>query len=88
MYVTDIPNRGSRPATLLRESYREDGQIKSRTLANLSKWPRAKVEALRALLRDKQPVVGGSLEDAFEIVRTRPHGHVAAVVKTTTPTAL
>jgi hypothetical protein len=44
MFVTTVPNRGSPPAVLLRESYREDGKVKSRTLANLSAWPAEKVE--------------------------------------------
>ena len=39
MYVVRVPNRGSPPAILLRESYREDGKVKNRTLANLSSWP-------------------------------------------------
>ena len=46
MYVVKVPNRGSPPAILLRESYREAGKVKNRTLANLSAWPEAKVEAL------------------------------------------
>jgi hypothetical protein len=46
MYVVTIPNRASPPAVLLRESFREGGRIKNRTLANLSQWPRDKVEAL------------------------------------------
>ena len=41
MYVAVVPNRGSPPAILLRESYREAGKTKNRTLANLSRWPRA-----------------------------------------------
>ena len=41
-----IPNRGSPPAVLLRESYREGGKVKNRTLANLSHWPEHKVDAL------------------------------------------
>jgi hypothetical protein len=53
MYVTVVPNRDSPPAVLLRESYREGGKVKNRTLANLSKWPPAKVEALRAVLADE-----------------------------------
>ena len=36
MYIEAIPNRDSPPAILLRESYREDGKVKKRTLANLS----------------------------------------------------
>ncbi|MBI4278604.1 MAG: IS1634 family transposase, partial [Armatimonadetes bacterium] len=74
-----IPNRGSPPAILLRESYREGGQVKSRTLANLSSWPAAQVETLRRTLRGETLVAP---EAAFEILRTRPHGHVAAVLGT------
>jgi plasmid stabilization system protein ParE len=51
MYVAAIPNRSSPPAILLRESYRQRGQVKSRTLANLSHWDPARVEALRRALR-------------------------------------
>ena len=51
MYVAVIPNRGSPPAVLLRESYRESGKTKNRTLANLSGWPPERVEQLRAVLR-------------------------------------
>jgi len=63
----------------LRASYRQDGKVKSRTLANLTHWPPAQLDALRRVLR------GGPLmapEDAFEIVRSLPHGHVAAVLGT------
>ena len=80
MYIADVPNRTSPPATLLRESYREGTHVKTRTLANLSHWPRAKLDALRQVLRGKHAAPGVDLQDAFEIVRTRPHGHVAAVV--------
>jgi hypothetical protein len=52
MYVERIPNRNSPPAILLRESYREGNKIKKRTLANLSAWPAAKIEALRCVLRE------------------------------------
>ena len=82
MYVVDIPNRNSRPATLLRECYREDGKVKNRTLANLSDWPRPKVEALRAVLKGVAVGVGLPLDEAFEIVRSLPHGHVAAALGT------
>ena len=51
MYVAEIPNRTSPPAMLLRESFREDGKVKNRTLANLSSWPAARIDALRRLLR-------------------------------------
>ena len=77
MYIATVPNRDSPPAILLRESYRDDGKVKTRTLANLSSWPTAQVEALRAVL--KGDAATGSLESAFEVVRSLPHGHVAAV---------
>ena len=51
MYVARVPNRGSPPAILLRESYREAGKVKNRTLANLSSWPEAKVDALTRVLK-------------------------------------
>ncbi|HZD22800.1 MAG TPA: IS1634 family transposase [Acidimicrobiia bacterium] len=81
MYVARIPNRNSPPAILLREGYREGGKVKNRTLANLTRWPPEKVAALEAVLKGTA-VSGVPLEEAFEVVRTRPHGHVAAVVGT------
>ncbi|HTS69379.1 MAG TPA: IS1634 family transposase [Terriglobia bacterium] len=51
MYIASVPNRSSPPAFLLRESYRLNGQVKTRTLANLTSWPPARREALRQLLR-------------------------------------
>ena len=81
MYVVKVPNRGSPPAILLRESYREAGKVKNRTLANLSAWPDAKVEALVRVLKG-QPPPAAPLDEAFEITRSLPHGHVAAVLGT------
>jgi hypothetical protein len=81
MYVVRVPNRGSPPAILLRESYREAGKVKNRTLANLSSWPEAKVEALSRVLKG-QPPPAADLDGAFEITRSLPHGHVAAVLGT------
>lgn len=80
MYIERVPNRNSPPAVLLRESYRLDGKVKKRTLANLSKWPDELVEGFRTLLRGG--VALPSLDDAFEILRALPHGHVAAVLGT------
>ena len=80
MYVVRVPNRGSPPAVLLRESYREAGKVKNRTLANLSAWPEAKVDALARVLKGQPPPAG--LDGAFEITRSLPHGHVAAVLGT------
>ena len=80
MYVATVPNRSSPPAILLRESYREDGKVRSRTLANLSDWPAEKVEALRAVLRNEPLLPAG--QSGFEIRRSLPHGHVAAALAT------
>jgi hypothetical protein len=81
MYVVKVPNRGSSPAILLRESYREAGKVKNRTLANLSSWPEAKIDALSRVLKGQPPPAVG-LDGAFEITRSLPHGHVAAVLGT------
>ena len=80
MYVARIPNRGSPPAILLRESYRDGGKVKNRTLANLSHWPEHKVDALARTLKGLPPK--WDLGEAFEITRSLPHGHVAAVLGT------
>jgi hypothetical protein len=80
MYVARVPNRGSPPAILLRESYREAGKVKNRTLTNLSSWPEAKVDALSRVLKGQPPPA--DLDEAFEITRSLPHGHVAAVLGT------
>ena len=79
MYVARVPNRNSPPAILLRESYREGGKVKTRTLANLSRWPEAKIQALARALKSRPGVVGES-GDRFVIERSLPHGHVAAVL--------
>lgn len=78
MYVERIPNRSSPPAILLRESYREGDKFKRRTLANLSDWPAAKIEALRRVLRDE--AVAPVDHQALTLVRSLPHGHVAAAL--------
>ena len=80
MYVTRVPNRGSPPAVLLRESYREDGKVRTRTLANLSRWPEHKVEKLSRALKGLP--AARDLSHAFDITRSLPHGHVAAVLGT------
>jgi len=77
MYVTRVPNRSSPPSVLLRESYRDGGKVKTRTLANLSDWPDAQVEALRRVLKGETSVLS---KEAMRIERSLPHGHVAAVL--------
>ena len=80
MYIESVPNRSSPPAVLLRESYRQGGKVKKRTLANLSSWSPALVEGLRILLKGGTAVP--RLDEAFDIVRSLPCGHVAAVLGT------
>jgi len=79
MYIETVPNRGSPPAVLLREGWREGNKILKRTLANLSDWPKAKIDAFRRLLRDETLV---SPADLFRTQQTLPHGHVEAVLTT------
>jgi transposase len=81
MYIAVVPNRNSPPAILLRESFREHGKVKNRTIANLSHWPPAQIEALRQVLKGNFSS-GPPLERAFAVVRSLPHGHVAAVLGT------
>jgi hypothetical protein len=78
MYIESVPNRGSPPAILLRESFRDDGRVRKRTLANLSAWPTALVEGLRTLLKGGRAVAA----DGIRIRRALPHGHAAAVLGT------
>jgi len=80
MYIESVPNRTSPPAILLRESYRENGKVRKRTLCNLSDWPTAHIEGLRGVLK------GGTViapdRDAFTVTRSLPHGHVALALGT------
>ena len=85
MYVAVIPNRGSPPAILLRESYREAGKTKNRTLTNLSGWPAERIDQLRAVLRGDKLLPAA---EAVEIVRALPHGHVLAALGTARRIAL
>jgi transposase len=79
MFIETIPNRGSPPAVLLRESYRdEQGRSQKRTLANLSKLPGDVVDGLKALLRGGTVI--GTGPDELAIERSLPHGHVAAAL--------
>jgi len=66
------------PAILLRESYRENGKVRKRTLCNLSDWPTAHIEGLRGVLKGGTVIAAD--REAFTITRSLPHGHVAAVL--------
>jgi transposase len=78
MYIESVPNRNSPPAVLLRESYREDGKVRKRTLANLSCLSTEVIEGLKVLLRGGVAVP--SVDSVFTVERSLPHGHVAAVL--------
>ena len=78
MYIAKIPNRGSPPAILLREGFRENGKVKQRTLANLTQWPSAKVDLLRRVLHNENLTAA---EDRFEVTSSWHHGHVDAVLR-------
>jgi transposase len=78
MYVAKVPNRGSPPTYLLRESYRENGKVKNRTLANLSHLPLRQIQLIRRVLKDEKLV---PIDEAFRITRSLPHGHVRAVLE-------
>lgn len=79
MYIETIPNRQSRPTILLRQGWREGKKVRRRTVANLTHWPTAKLEALRRLLRD-EPLA--SPQSVFVVEHTLPHGAVEAIVGT------
>jgi transposase len=76
MHIHIVPNRGSPPTVLLRESYREGAKVRKRTLANLSSLSAAQIEAIRAVLAGQavQPSAR-----SLEITSSRAHGHVQAV---------
>jgi len=76
MHINIVPNRGSSPTVLLRESYREGAKVCKRTLANLSALSAAQVQMIRASLRGDvlQPI-----DQTFEITASPAHGHVQAV---------
>jgi len=79
MYIESVPNRNSPPAVLLRESYRADGKIKKRTLANLTHWPPELVEGLRTLLKGGTALAPSATTE-LSVLRALPHGHIAAVL--------
>ena len=76
MYIEAVPNRGSPPAILLRES----GKVKKRTLLNLSDWPQDRIAGFRMLLKGGTVIPGD--QQAITIIRSLPHGHVAAALGT------
>src|SRR5271167_3934484 len=76
MHIDLVPNRGSTPTPLLRESFREGGRVRKRTLANLSALSSEQIESIRAVLRG-EPL--RSAPELFEVLASPHHGHVQAV---------
>jgi len=79
MYIERVPNRNSPPAVLIREGWREGDKVRKRTIANISHWPEAQIEALRRVLKGDRLVAP---EESFVIDRSLPHGHVEAILGT------
>jgi len=79
MHIEAVPNRGSHPTILLRQSYREGQRVRKRTLANLTRLPPEVIETLKRALRGEQMVPA---DHAFAIERSIPHGHVQAILGT------
>ena len=77
MYIEYVPNRNSPPAILVRESYRQNGKVKKRTVANITKWPQNAIIALKAAFQGKELV---PKDELFKIAESKPHGHVELVL--------
>jgi transposase len=78
MYIEVVKNRNSPPCILLRESYRANGKVIKKTLANLTSWPKNILAKFQMALRNQ----GNTIDSDFEIVRSLPHGHIAAILGT------
>jgi hypothetical protein len=76
MHIDAVPNREARPTYLLRESFREGHRVRKRTIANLSALSDEQIAAIRRVLRGEQLCSPSSL---FEVIASRPGGHVKAV---------
>lgn len=82
MYIERVPNRNSPPAVLRPDSYREGEQVKKRTLANLSQLPDEVVDNMKLVLKGAKVSMTETIPDNFEVIRSRPHGHVMVILET------
>ncbi len=80
MHIESVKNRSSPPCILLRESYREGGKVKKRTLANLTDWPPELLAAFSDMLKNHRSGAASLPSADIKIVRSVPHGHVRAVL--------
>ena len=76
MHIDTIPNRGSKPTYLLRESVRDGDRVRKVKLANLSSLPIEQIEMIRRVLKGETL---GPVEDGLDCVRSVDHGHADAV---------
>ena len=76
MHIDVVPNRNSRPAYLLRESYREGKKVRKRTIANLSSLSEEQIAAFRVILSGQKVA---PIDTLFEVDKSRAHGHIDAV---------
>jgi transposase len=86
MYVEKVPNRNSPPCALIRESFREDGKVHKRTLANISHLPDETIEQIRILLKGGRVIE--DFDNNFHIIRSRPYANIKAVLSTLKQTGL
>jgi hypothetical protein len=77
MHIDVVPNRGSRPAYLLRESFRDGHKVRKRTLANLSSLADDQIDAIRRVLRGERLAAATEL---FQVTASRIHGDTHAVL--------
>jgi len=80
MYIEKIPNRNSPPCALIRESFREDGKVRKRTLANISHLPDDLVQQIGKLLKGGNVIE--NFDDNFQIIRSLPYANVKAALST------
>ena len=71
MYIESVPNRNSPPAVLLRESYRDNGKVRKRTLCNLSNWPVAHIEGLRGVLKGGTVIAADTSLQSYVVERNQ-----------------
>ncbi len=86
MYIEKVPNRNSPPCVLIRESFRDAGKVRKRTLANISHLPQDLVESIDRLLKGGR--VFENFDNDFQIVRSLPYANVKAVLSTLKQTGL
>lgn len=83
MYIETVKNRNSPPAILLRESYREDGKVKKRTLLNMTGFSPAIIDGFRAVLKGTVAAADQAVlhpERDLSLSDAKPYGAAAAVV--------